>query len=153
VAAQETTSRLNIVGAGPHDEIYRELAAQSGFGERISFFGYSPDPRKFLLGSDIFVLASHADPAPLVVAEARECGCAIIATDVDGIPEMLEGGKAGLLVPPKNPEALAAALLKVLRDPALLRDLRARAQENLAYFTVQRACDECLAIYGDSLAA
>ena len=153
VAAQEPAPRLNIVGAGPHETIYRELAAQSGFGGRISFFGYSADPRQFLLGSDIFVLASHADPAPLVVAEARDCGCAIIATDVDGIPEMLEGGKAGLLVPAKNPEALAAALLRVLRDPALLKDLRARARENLAYFTVRRACDECVAIYRESLAA
>jgi glycosyltransferase involved in cell wall biosynthesis len=153
VAAQEPTSRLNIVGAGPHDEIYRGLAAESGFGDRIAFFGYSADPRKYLLGSDIFVLASHADPAPLVVAEARDCGCAIIATDVDGIPEMLEGGRAGLLVPSKNPEALSAALLKVLRDPALLRDLRERAGQNLAYFTVQRACDDCLAIYREALAA
>jgi glycosyltransferase involved in cell wall biosynthesis len=153
VAAAEPSPRLNIVGAGPHKGEYEKLAAQSGYGDRISFFGYQADPRRFLLGSDIFVLASHADPAPLVLAEARDCGCAIVATEVGGIPEMLDRGNAGILVPPKRPDRIAEELLKILRDSSLLKDLRARSRENLAYFTVQRACDECLAIYREALTA
>jgi glycosyltransferase involved in cell wall biosynthesis len=153
VAAAEPTPRFYIVGTGPYEAEYKQLAAQTGYGDRITFFGYQADPRRFLLGSDIFVLASHADPAPLVVAEARDCGCAIVATEVGGIPEMLDRGHAGILVPPKRPDLIAGALLKILRDPALLKDLRARARENLAYFTVQRACAECLAIYREALAA
>ena len=152
VAAVDPAPRLNIVGAGPYQAEYEKLAAQTGYGDRIAFFGYQADPRRFLLGSDIFVLASHADPAPLVLAEARDCGCAIIATDVGGIPEMLDGGKAGILVPPKRPDRIADELLKILRDPTLLADLRARARQNLAYFTVQRACDECIVIYREALA-
>jgi glycosyltransferase involved in cell wall biosynthesis len=153
VAAAEPAPRLYIVGAGPNQDEYEKLAAQSGYGARITFFGYQADPRRFLLGSDIFVLASHADPAPLVLAEARDCGCAIVATEVGGIPEMLDRGKAGILVPPKRPDLIAAELLKILRDPSLLKILRARSRENLAYFTVQRACDECVAIYREALAS
>jgi glycosyltransferase involved in cell wall biosynthesis len=49
---------------------------------------------------------SHADPAPLVLSEAREAGCAIVATNVDGIPELLEHGQAGILVPARDRTAL-----------------------------------------------
>ena len=140
---------LYLVGAGPQSDLYKQLAAQTGFGDRIEFFGYQADPRPYLLGADLFVLASHADPGPLVLAEAREAGCAIIGTSVGGIPEMLDHGKAGLLVPPKRPDLLAETIIRVLQDPALLRDLRARARVNLTAFTVQRACDEYLAVYGE----
>jgi glycosyltransferase involved in cell wall biosynthesis len=69
--------------------------------------------------------ASHADPGPLILAEAREAGCAIIATSVDGVPEMLDGGKARILVPPKRTDLLANAIIRVLTDATLLLDLRA----------------------------
>ena len=97
--------------------------------------------------SNIFALASHADPGPLVLAEAREAGCAIIATSVDGIPEMLDGGKAGILVPPKRPDLFANAIVKVLTDAALLANLRARSRSNVGYFSVNRVANDYLAIY------
>jgi glycosyltransferase involved in cell wall biosynthesis len=100
-----------------------------------------------LLGSDLFVLASHAEPGALVLPEAREAGCAIVATSVDGIPEMLDNGKAGVLVPPRRPDLLADAIIKVLTDKALLADMRARARSNLDHFTVDRASKECISIY------
>ena len=86
---------LYLVGTGPYRQAYEELANQTGFGDRIQFCGCQADPRPYLLGSDLFVLASHAEPGGLVLAEAREAGCAIIATSVGGIPEMLDGGKRG----------------------------------------------------------
>jgi glycosyltransferase involved in cell wall biosynthesis len=147
VCEAEPSSFLYLVGTGPHHEVYRQLAVETGFADRIHFFGYQADPRRYLLGADIFVLASHSDPAPLVVAEARDSGCAVIATSVGGIPEMLDNGKAGILVPPKRPDLLAEAMLKVVRNPGLLQELRAQARCNLAYFTVRRACDECIVIY------
>ena len=125
VAAAESSPRLNIVGAGPHQGEYEALAAKTGYGDRIAFFGYQADPRRFLLGSDIFVLASHADPAPLVLAEARDCGCAIVATEVGGIPEMLDRGKAGILVPV---EAARPDRRRAAEDPARSRPARRPAR-------------------------
>jgi glycosyltransferase involved in cell wall biosynthesis len=147
VGARVPNAFLYLVGSGPYRDAYKELASQTGFGDRIQFCGFQADPRPYLLGSDLFVLASHAEPGALVLVEAREAGCAIIATSVDGIPEMLDNGKAGVLVLPRRPDLLADAIIKVLTDKALLADMRARARSNLDHFTVDRASKECISIY------
>jgi glycosyltransferase involved in cell wall biosynthesis len=143
---------LYLVGDGPYRDTYKEIASQTGFGDRILFCGFQPDPRPYFLGSDIFVLASHAEPGALVLAEAREAGCAIIATSVGGIPEMLDGGRAGVLVPPRRSDLLADAIVKVLSDKALFADLRARSRLNLEHFHVDRTAKEYESIYNNMLA-
>jgi glycosyltransferase involved in cell wall biosynthesis len=143
---------LYLVGDGPYRDTYKEIASQTGFGDRILFCGFQPDPRPYFLGSDIFVLASHAEPGALVLAEAREAGCAIIATSVGGIPEMLDDGRAGVLVPPRRSDLLADAIVKVLSDKALFADLRARSRSNLEHFHVDRAAKEYESIYNNMLA-
>ena len=147
VSAQVPDASLYLVGDGPCRQMYEELASRTGVGHRIHFCGFDPDPRPYLLGSDLFVLASHAEPGPLVLAEAREAGCAIVATSVDGIPEMLDHGKAGVLVPSCRPDLLANAIVEVLTQPDLLADMRGRARLNLEHFTVDRASRECLSVY------
>ncbi len=147
ISARVPRAFLYLIGDGPYREAYQELALQTGCGDRIRFCGFQADPRPYLLGSDLFVLASHADPGPLVLSEAREAGCAIIATSVGGIPEMLDRGEAGVLVPPRRSDLLAEAIIGVLNDKKLLADLQARARSNLDRFTVDRAAKECEAVY------
>ena len=151
VCARVPAAFLYLVGSGPYRETYGELASQTGFGDRIQFCGCQADPRPYLLGSDLFVLASHAEPAALVLAEAREAGCAIIATSVGGNSEMLDGGNAGVLVPPRRPDLLANAMIRVLSDKTALAHLRARSRSNLDHFTVDRASEECLSVYNSVL--
>jgi glycosyltransferase involved in cell wall biosynthesis len=151
VCARVPTASLYLIGHGPYWDAYKELAVQTGVGDKIQFCGPQPDPRPYLLGSDLFVLASHAEPGALVLPEAREAGCAIIATSVDGIPEMLDGGKAGILVPPRRPDLLAEAMISVLTDKGLLADMRARSRLNLDHFTVSRAAKDYLSIYNTLL--
>jgi glycosyltransferase involved in cell wall biosynthesis len=151
VCAHVPAAYLYLVGEGPYRQAYTELASQTGVGERIQFCGSVADPRPYLLASDLFVLASHAEPGALVLPEAREAGCAIIATSVGGIPEMLDGGEAGILVPPGRADLLADAIIKVLSDQALLAKLRAQSRSNINHFTVERAAKECVAIYGSML--
>lgn len=152
IAAQEIPGvYLYLVGAGPLRKQYELQAAQHGLSERIIFCGADPDPRSYLFGSDLFILASHAEPAGLVISEARSCGCAVIATHVDGIPEMLDHGRAGLLVPPKRPDLLAAEMIRVLHDETLLAELRKRAIHNIDYFTIERAAKDYLVIYEEAL--
>ena len=99
--------RLNIVGDGPDRGRLQQLAVSLGVDRQTTFFGSIQRPKGVLEASDIFVLASFADPCSLAVAEARDAGCAIIATAVGGTPELLEHGNAGRLVDPGQPEQLA----------------------------------------------
>ena len=151
VCARVPSAFLYLVGDGPFRPAYEELASRTGFGERIRFCGSQADPRPYLLGSDLFVLASHAEPGALVLPEAREAGCAIIATSVDGIPEMLDDGKAGILVPPRRPDLLAGAIMEVLGDKMLLAEMRTRSRSNLDHFTVDRAAKEYITVYSSLL--
>ncbi|NJM21087.1 MAG: glycosyltransferase family 4 protein [Richelia sp. RM2_1_2] len=83
----------------------------------------------------------------LVLSEAREAGCAIIATDVDGIPEALDYGEAGLLVPAKDSQALAAKLKTLLDDSNALNEWKNRASQNLERLNIKRVCQETIAVY------
>lgn len=115
--------------------------------ERIHFEGFQPQPQQYLLATDIFVLASHRDPSPLVIPEAREAGCAMIASKVDGIPEALDQGQAGLLVPPNDSQTLATTLAELLSEPNLLYNWKNRAKQNLEGLSLERVHKETMATY------
>ncbi len=151
VHAANGAARLTLAGEGPYLEEYRALAAGMACAAAVTFTGAVADPRALLQAADIFVLPSHADPAPLVLSEAREAGCAVVASAVDGIPELLEHGRAGILVPPGNPARLAAALLPLVNDPAERDRWRANSQIDLARMAVSRVAQDTLAIYADCL--
>ena len=87
-----------------------------------------------------------------MLSEAREAGCAIIATNVDGTPEALEQGDAGLLVPPKDSAAIAAALLELIQCSQQLQAWKERARRNLAWLSVSRVHQETLAVYQELMA-
>lgn len=142
---------LYLVGEGPNQTEYEQLVDRLGCQASVRFCGAKSDPRPYLHAADIFVLASHSDPAPLVLSEAREAGCAIIATNVDGIPELLEHGEAGILVPPAQPERIADALLRLLSDPMTLLDYKRRSQNNLQLLSVRRVATETVKIYHECL--
>jgi len=106
-----------------------------------------PDPRPYYQQADIFVLASHQEPFGLVLTEARQAGCAVVATDVGGIPEALDGGEAGILVPPHRADFLGSVLIRLLEAPGELDRLRRRARHDLERFTVSRASAQTLDVY------
>lgn len=142
---------LYIVGEGPDRSLFVTQAEKTNLSDRIHFEGFQTSPQSYLLSSDIFVLASHRDPSPLVIPEAREAGCAIIASNVDGIPELLEQGKAGILVPAKDPHSLASALKRLLSDPDLRQYYQQQGRNNLESLTVNRVVTETLALYESML--
>jgi glycosyltransferase involved in cell wall biosynthesis len=149
VAAAHPAAHLYLVGDGPSREEYQALALALGLADRTTFAGFQEDPRSYLAGADIFVLASHADPGPLVIAEARNAGCAIVATNVDGIPEMLDFGAAGILVPPKDPTALAQALNGLIADPAEMQRYATLAKQGAERFTIERVCRDMDVVYAE----
>jgi glycosyltransferase involved in cell wall biosynthesis len=147
VAAAHPTVRLNIFGDGPDRPEYERQAAALPSHDRIRFWGEVRDTRAALGATDIFALPSHAEPFGLVLTEAREAGCAIVASDVDGVPQVLDEGAAGLLVPPRDPPALAAAILSLLTDDARMAAAKAAAQRNLDRWSVDRVAAETDAVY------
>jgi glycosyltransferase involved in cell wall biosynthesis len=140
-------AHLYLVGNGPDKPTFEAQAQSTAVSDRIHFAGFQPEPQRYLLATDIFVLASHREPFGLVIPEAREAGCAIIASNVDGIPEALDNGQAGILVPPADSKALAAALKELISNSELLQKWKNRSQQNLDWLTVSRVNQETLAVY------
>jgi glycosyltransferase involved in cell wall biosynthesis len=149
LAPARPEAQLYIVGEGPDRARFEALASASPASARIHFEGFRPSPRPYLTEAAVFVLASHAEPGGLVLPEARDCACAIVATAVDGSPELLEHGRAGILVPPRDPHALAAAITRLLDDPAERQHWQAAARANLDWLRIERQHEETLKVYGE----
>lgn len=144
-------AHLYLVGSGKDRQLFEERAERSPFRNRIHFEGFQKEPQPYFLAADIFVLASHREPFGLVLSEAREAGCAIVASNVDGIPEALANGKAGVLVPPHDAKALQKALTDLLSDPALLSHWRSNARRDAQAFTLRDVVREVDRIYQELL--
>lgn len=140
-------AHLYIVGEGPFRADYEQRAAESGAGDAIHFTGHLDDPREVLATADVFALASLREPFGLVVSEAREMGCALVTTNVDGLPEAVGGSGHGLLVAPADSVAMAQALLSLVNDPARLRLYREAASEDLDDLTVKVMAELTLGVY------
>lgn len=144
---RNSTARLYVIGDGPFLSTYINQVSALECRNAVAFMGAQDDPLSFLRGADIFVLPSHADPAPLALSEAREAGCAIIATNVDGIPELLEQGNAGILVPVGDPARLAEVLCSLVENPKTLQEWKRNSQFNIAYLRIERVARETLEVY------
>jgi glycosyltransferase involved in cell wall biosynthesis len=150
-AARHPEAHLHLVGDGPMRQLYEEQARQAGLSDRIHFHGFREDVEAVLRAADVFVLASRRDPFPLVVLEAREAGCAVVATAVDGVPEACDWGRAGVLVPAEDDAALATALSMLLDDEATLERWQRAAEHNLEKFTVAQMTSDVAEVYQELL--
>jgi glycosyltransferase involved in cell wall biosynthesis len=153
VSQRHPDAHLYIIGEGPSEKIYQAQAAELRHSDRVHFLGQLRDPEAYLRESDIFALASLQDPCPLVIPEAREAGCAIVATHVDGIPEMLKIGAAGVTVPPADGLAMGEAMCRLLDDAEALAASKAASLDGVAYFDISRVERETRAVYGRALAS
>jgi glycosyltransferase involved in cell wall biosynthesis len=120
--------RLLIAGDGEHRAALERKAAELGLDSRIRFLGRcdAARVRGLLKGAAALVVPSIYEGMPLVVLEAMESGVPVVASRVSGIPEVVEDGRTGWLVPPEDPRALAAALIEVLERP---EEARRRGEE------------------------
>jgi glycosyltransferase involved in cell wall biosynthesis len=138
VSARGHEVNLYFVGDGSERARLEEQAGRSRFASRVHFEGFQPDPSRYLRAADVFVLASLRDPFPLAALEARAGGCAVIVSQVDGLPEAVDGGQAGIIVPPGDAEALAGAMTSLLGSGEELPRWRARAGHALERFSAAR---------------
>ncbi|RLF96515.1 hypothetical protein DRN58_09650, partial [Thermococci archaeon] len=107
---------LILVGDGPLRNDLKRLAEKLKVRERIMFLGYRPDIPKLMNIFDIFILPSLSEGLSNVLLEAMAASKPVIATNVGGNPEVVEDGETGLLVPPKDPQKIAEAVVSLLND-------------------------------------
>lgn len=141
--------RLELAGDGDLEGV-RNSAARHGIAERVTLHGWiGPRQREDMLArATVFVLPSHAEGLPVSLLEAMAAGCPVIATAVGGVPDIISDGFNGLLVPPRDPAALARAIEKVVADPALAFAMGRAARATIASrFTVERAVEKVGRIY------
>jgi len=125
---------------GAYADLLRKTRAALPFADRIVFTPFIDDPAEAYRAMDIFVLASHAETFGMVVQEAMSMGCAVVATNAGGVPEIITDGHDGLLVHPRSPPAIADAIVRLWRDD----DMRRRLAEN-AVRTVEVRFDPTIA--------
>jgi glycosyltransferase involved in cell wall biosynthesis len=145
--------RLAIAGDGVERPLVEARVRELGLENVIRLLGATRGPDAVLAGSDAFVNPAYAEAFPYTVIEAMSAGLPVVATDVGGTREALEGG-AGILVPPKDPVALALALRELLADPDRMAAMgRLAAEAHAARFTTERMVAGTMAVYAELVPA
>tara|TARA_B100001123_G_scaffold162785_1_gene187621 strand:+ start:8567 stop:9100 length:534 start_codon:yes stop_codon:yes gene_type:complete len=115
--------RFVLAGDGESRASAELLAKQLGVADRVTFTGEIRDSLELMKRSDLVVVPSISEGLPITLIEAMALGRAVVATDVGGIPEVVEDGVTARIVPPRNPAALAGAMLELLKAPQRSRRL------------------------------
>ncbi|MDR6587288.1 glycosyltransferase family 4 protein [Agrobacterium tumefaciens] len=146
IAAMEGVQAVIVGGALFGQEVYeariREQASRLGLDDRVRFLGFRSDVPELMAAMDAVAHTSIvAEPFGRVVVEAMMCGRPVVATRGGGVTEIIRDGETGLLVPPGEPSALAAALGRVLSDPALAERLAQKGREDVSQrFSLEETC-------------
>lgn len=139
--------RVVIAGAGLLETALRQQSDRLVLTDRVTFLGVRSDVRDLMCAADVFVLSSDYEGFPMVVGEAMACERVVVATDCGGVAEF--SGGMGILVPPRDPLALAAGLtqaLSMLQDEARQVGLLAR-ERVVALFSLDAVVDRWLTLY------
>jgi len=143
--AQRPEARLMILGEGEEHDRLLAKAAALGLGDDCQWVGFQPEPLRWMRGAAVFALSSRWEGFGNVLVEALHCGVPVVSTDCPHGPrEILDAGRYGKLVPPGNPEALAAALAATLDHPPAQPALRQRA----AAFSLSRSGEQYVRLLG-----
>jgi glycosyltransferase involved in cell wall biosynthesis len=154
VARTMPESRFLVIGDGERRAELERRATRLGLAKQVRFLGWRRDLDRLYADLDIAVLTSRNEGSPVSLIEAMAAGCPVVATRVGGVPDLVEDGLTGLLTPPDDPEALAAALSALFRDPARRRTLGAAGQKRVvSAFAAERLLDDIDRLYTALLAA
>lgn len=136
---EEPRLRLLIVGQGPLDAEIRRRHEELRLGDRCRILGYRADVMQLLSASDFFVLASHFEGFPIALMEAMATGLPAVATRVGGVPDAVRDGEEGFIIEPARPEALAHAMVRMVRDDRSRLEMAERARVRGQQFDVRHA--------------
>jgi len=142
-----------VAGSGPTRMALEHLCSEIGIGEAVCFTGTLDNDRMAELyrSTDVLLNPSLADNMPISLLEAMASGVPIVTTNVGGIPYLVEDGITALLVPPRNPDAMADAALRLIGDPALAARLIAAGQESAQRYAWPNVRVALLGVYARAL--
>ena len=154
VLREYPTAKLRIAGEGPDRTRLAGLIESQGLSGRAELIGRVEEMRGFLQSLDVFVMPSIKEGFGMALLEAMSCGLPVIASDAGGLREIVRDGVNGRLVLAGDDQALADALLVMLRDEALADRLGCEARRSVEErFTLQRMVREYIAVYRAALTA
>ena len=139
--------RALLIGDGPLRKIAERRAEELDVRSCMSFLGFQPDAHRLHSIADVLVLTSESEGSPLVVLEAMAAGRPVVATDVGDVAQQIVHGESGYLVSPREPEAVAKALLE-LQDPARRAQMGSAGRLRvLQEFNMERTLDQIVEVY------
>jgi glycosyltransferase involved in cell wall biosynthesis len=139
LASTQTPWRILVAGEGEMEQTLKRMATELNLEDRINFLGFRMDIRRIIHASDLLVLPSTIESQPLSITEAMASALPVVATAIYGVPETVENGKEGFLVPPTDVPPLRDALRKLIDDGSLRRQMGTAARARfVAQFTVER---------------
>lgn len=150
ILSEKSASRFKIVGEGELLETLKDKTNQLGISEAVEFAGQrSPaEIPDILAGFDVFVQASNWEAFGIAIVEAMACGLPVVATNVEGVVDIIDDGVDGFLIPPKEPRALADRILRLLCHPELRRRIGAAARRKVEEnFDIRDMADKMANIY------
>lgn len=139
------TASFVIFGDGEQRAELEERARKNGVSDSVFFLGFVPDAPSYLSGLDVFILPSLSEGLSYALLEAGSASLPVAASRVGGIPEVIEDGASGILVPPRNPTALARAIQALLEDGG--RYGAALSKRVASGFSLDRMRTETAALY------
>ena len=147
LADAEVPIHFVLVGQGPTQPDIEALVAREGLAGTVEILGFRPDVEAILAAADALVLSSDHEGLPVVVMEAFAVGTPVVATEVGGLPEAITDGESGLLVPPRDPAALAAGLRRLIDEPGLREQLARGAARRASAFDAATATATVEGVY------
>lgn len=152
VVSRHPHARLLIVGTGSEERALREQVAQCGAEDSVFFLGLRHDVADILNASDVVLLPSLVDNLPTVLMEAGGCGRPVVASDTGGIPDIVEDGSNGILVPPSSSDAIGGAVNRLLGDPKLRATMgQAGRQHMLEHFGAREWVQNLRRVYEEAM--
>lgn len=137
-----------LVGCGKTEKKISELINNLGLNAQFKMPGFVRDIRPILGQLDVFTLTTHSEGLPVSVLEAMSMGIPVVASNVGGIPELIEDGKTGVLIESNNSEKLSSAIIEILENPDKAKQMGAAAKEQVRRnFTIEKMIGQLTAVY------
>ena len=147
VLEQVPNAYFILIGEGENRASLEQQAIKMGINEHLAFMGQRERVLPLLRRMDVFVLPSIYEGFPTVILESIACGVPVIATNIPGTDELIKNGENGWLVPPKNPQALAKAIIESYQKPDLRKKFTEKASQNLKRYRIENIAKEYLSLY------
>jgi len=139
---------ISIFGDGPLRNKIQSQIMRLGLQEEITLHGFRADILEIVNAADLFVLCSSHEGLPMALLESMALQKAVVCTAVGGMKEVIQDGVNGLLIPPNNPDALATAIIRIMKDTGLAKSIAANARKTIEEnYSIKKTSQELFTLY------